>query len=119
MDIRWRVVRIYTRVAAVVLVGVGLLGATNVLEFRSAVNISHLVAGLMYTYLGFLQRDEVTLRFMLAGMGLLLLASKLVLIVSPLFVGAPSLRGPIEITCVLIGLLSLWAFWYTRSSRVS
>ena len=113
-DLRRRVVRIYARVAGVVLVGVGLLGVANVVELRLPVNIFHLIAGLMFSYLGFLQRDEATVRLMVAWMGALLLVGKVVLIVSPLLEGEPPLEEPIEITCLVIGFLSLLAVWYSR-----
>ncbi len=114
VDIRRRVVRLYARVAGVVLIGVGLLGAANVIGFRSPMNLAHLLAGLMFAYLGFLQRDDTTVRFMVAGMGALLLVGKMVLILSSLLGGEHPLEGPIETTCLMIGLLSLLAVWHSR-----
>ncbi len=114
MEIRRRVVRIYARVAGVVLVGLSLLGVANVVGFNPPVNAVHLVVGLMFAYLGFLQRDDRAVRFMVAAMGSLLLVGKVVLILASLLGGEPSLKGPTETICLVIGLLSLLAVWPSR-----
>lgn len=114
VEIRRRVLRIYARVAGAVLVGVGLLGVANVVGFNPPVNVAHLVGGLAFAYLGFLQRDDRTVRFMVAAMGALLLVGKVVLILASLLGGEPPLEGPIETTCLVIGLLSILAVLYSR-----
>jgi hypothetical protein len=68
----------------------------------------------LFAYLGFLQRDLEVVRMMAGGMGVLLLVSKVVVILAPLLWGEAPYRGPIEITCVLAGGLSVLAARYLR-----
>lgn len=98
-----------------VLVGIGFLGVANVVGSNPPVNIAHLIAGLTFVYLGFVQRDDRTVRFMVGAMGALLLVGKVVLVLASLLEGEPLLEGPIETTCLVIGLLSILAVWNSRS----
>lgn len=107
-------IRYYARIVGVVLLAAALMGRVDVISTAWPVDFFHAVVGGIFTYLGFLQRDTEVVREAVGGMGLLLLLIKGVTIVAPLLWGEPLLRGPIEITCLAAGILSVLAARYLR-----
>ncbi len=104
--------RTYTKIVGVVLLSMGLAGLADVVGWQPLTGLYHLVVGLFFAYLGFLQRDVAVIRTVVGGMGVLLLLVKAVTIFSPSLLGDAPLHGPIEITCLVIGLLSILAAKY-------
>lgn len=49
---------------------------------------------------------------MIGGLGVLLVAPKVVTIASSTLLGDEPLHGPIEITCLVLGLTSILAAWF-------
>jgi hypothetical protein len=59
-------------------------------------------------------RDPEALRQMVGGLGVLLLVVKVVTILVPLLWQEPLHWGPIEVTCLLVGITSILAARYLR-----
>ena len=97
----------YARVVGVLLILLGLAGFVGLLETVVATNLYHASVGLFFVYLGFWQRDPWVVRRVVGGMGLMLLLVKAVTTVTPLLWGGPLLLGPIEMTCFVVGVLSI------------
>ncbi len=69
--------------------------------------------GVLYGWVGFLHpTGEV--RSLVGGLGMLLVVTKSVVILAPLLWGESPLRGPMEVTCLVVGLLSIVAAKYLR-----
>lgn len=97
----------YARIVGVLLILLGLAGFAGLLETVVATNLYHASVGLFFAYLGFLQRDPWVVRRVVGGMGLMLLLVKAVTTVTPLLWGGRLLLGPIEMTCFVVGVLSI------------
>lgn len=104
---RRKMLRTYARVVGVLLVLLGLAGFVGLLETAVATNLYHACVGLFFSYLGFWQRDSWVVRRVVGGMGLMLLLVKAVSTVAPLLWGGKLLLGPIEVTCFVVGVLSV------------
>ena len=107
-------IRTYAKVVGVVLALLGLAGFTGVAGVAWAASFFHAAVGLLFAYAGFVQKDVAVVRTMVGGMGVLLLVVKVVTILSPSLLGEAPLFGPIEITCLVVGLLSVLAARYLR-----
>ncbi len=108
-------IRTYAKVVGVVLALLGLAGFTGVAGMSWAASFFHAAVGVLLAYAGFMQKDVAVARTMVGGMGVLLLVVKVVTILSPsLLLGEAPLSGPIEITCLVVGLLSVLAARYLR-----
>ncbi len=102
----------FARVAAVVLVLLGLAGSVDILGWALPAGIFHLGVGLLFTYPGFLKDDGDATCWMVGGLGVLLLVVKVPTIVAPLLWGQALLLGPIEVSCLAVGILSVLAARY-------
>ena len=69
--------------------------------------------GLLYAWVGFLHPSG-EIRGLVGGLGVLLVVIKSVVILAPLLWGESPLHGPIEVTCLVVGLLSIVAARYLR-----
>ena len=107
-------IRTYAKVVGVVLTLLGLAGFTGVVGVAWAASFFHAAVGVLFAYTGFVQKDMAVVRTMVGGMGVLLLVVKVVTILSPSLLGEAPLSGPIEITCLVVGLLSVLAARYLR-----
>ncbi len=94
------------------LILLGVAGFADVAGLNPPANIFHLAVGCLFAYVGFFQKDALVVRRMVGGLGLLLLLVKGVVIVVPLLWGEAPLFAPIEITCLVIGILSVLAARY-------
>lgn len=99
--------RTYARLAALVLIALSLAGFIDVLGWNPLASLFHLGVGLFFAYAGFLQPDLVVVRRFVGGLGVLLLLVKLVTIFTPLAWGDHTRHGPIEITCLIVGITSI------------
>jgi hypothetical protein len=104
-------IRTYARVAAGTLLAVAVVGF-SILGWRTTAAFYHAGVAILFAYAGFLQRDRETARQIVGGLGILLLAVKAVTTVMPLAWGGPPQHGPIEMTCLVLGLASVLAARY-------
>ncbi len=107
-------IRTYAKIVGVVLISLGLAGFTGVVGVTIPASFFHTAVGVLFTYTGFLQNDVAVVRMVVGGMGVLLLVVKVVTMLSPSLLGKAPLSGPIEITCLVVGLLSVLAARYLR-----
>jgi hypothetical protein len=105
--------RNYARIAAIALVALGLFGFADVIDWASPASFFHLMLGVLYGWVGFLHPSG-EVRALVGGLGVLLVVTKSVVILTPLLWGASPLHGPIEVTCLVVGLLSIVAAKYLR-----
>ncbi len=107
-------IRTYAKIVGVVLISLGLAGFTDVVGVAIPASFFHTAVGVLFAFAGFLQRDVAVVRMVVGGMGVLLLVVKVVTMLSPSLLGEAPLSGPIEITCLVVGLLSVLAARYLR-----
>ncbi len=107
-------IRAYAKIVGMLLVLIGLVGLVGVISTVRPTDLFHLAVGILFAYLGFLQRDTEVVRQVVGGMGVLLLLVKGTVILAPLLWGEPPFHGPIEITCLVVGLLSILVARYSR-----
>ncbi len=111
-------VRTYARIAGAVLLALAVAGF-SIWGWRLTANFYHAGVGLLFLYVGFWLRDHATIRQMVGGLGVLLVVVKTITIATPLTWGGPAKHGPIEITCLVVGFLSILAARYLRDGRSS
>ena len=111
-------IAMYARIAGVVLLGVAAAGLL-VPGWKGAAIVFHVGVGLLYVYVGFWLRDAVSVRQMVGGLGVLLVVVKTITIFTPLTWGGPPEHGPIEVTCLVVGLTSILAARYLPDQRRS
>jgi hypothetical protein len=99
----------------VLLLLAALVGGAGLIPTAFPADFFHASVGAIFAYLGFLQRDAQVVRQVVGGMGILLLVVKVVVIFLPLLWGGSLLHGPIELTCLVAGVLSIFAARYLRS----
>jgi hypothetical protein len=87
----------------------GLLGFSGVLGWNPLASAFHLSVGLLYLCTILLLNDALSVRRIIGGLGVLLVATKVVTIASPTLLGDEPLHGPIEITCLVLGFTSILA----------
>lgn len=112
-------VRTYASVAGIVLVSLSFAGFVGIAQMNLPASVFHLGVGSMFVYLGFFQRDAEVVRRMVGGLGVLLLSVKGVVILIPLLWGEPPLLAPVEVTCLVVGLLSVLAARYLHQEHTS
>ena len=103
--------------AAVVLLATGVVGFSELWGFDSLTGFYHVGVGMLFAYAGFWQRDTTSVRQMVGGLGVLLLGIKAVTIVTPLSWGDPPQHGPIELTCLVVGIGSVLVARYLRDGE--
>lgn len=104
-------IRTYARVAAGMLLAIAVVGF-SILGWRATAAFYHAGVGILFAYAGFFQRDDETVRQIVGGLGVLVLVVKALTIVTPLAWGGPPQHGPIEVTCLVVGLASVLAARY-------
>jgi hypothetical protein len=109
-------IRTYARIAAIVLLAVAVFGFWA-WEWRVVSVFYHTGVGLLFLYVGFLLKDSTIIRQMVGGLGVLLLVVKAITILTPLTWGGHALHGPIEITCLAVGVSSVLAARYLPDDR--
>ncbi len=95
----------------------GLAGLTNLVGWDLPANIFHLFVGVTFVCLGFFLRDAETIRWTVGGIGALLVLGKAIILVIPLLLDRAAFHTPIEVTCLVIGLLSVLAARYLRDGE--
>jgi hypothetical protein len=115
------VLRFYARAAAVVLLVTGVVGFSRVWGFDPLTGFYHVGIGLLFAYAGFAQQDTVSVRQIVGGLGVLLLMVKAATVLLTLVVYGRFEHGPVEVTCLVLGVGSILAARYlpddTWSSR--
>lgn len=106
-------IKMYARIAAVFLLAMAAFGFFT-WEWRVVSAFYHVGVGLLFLHAGFLLEDAIVVRRMVGGLGVLLLAVKAITILTPLTWGGDALHGPIEVTCLLVGVSSVLAARYLR-----
>lgn len=107
--------RLYARIVGLVLVSLGMAGLMGIVEVSAASSFYHACVGAFFVYLGFWQRDILVVRRVVGGLGLMLLLVKGATTVVPLLWGGGMLLGPIELTCLVVGVLSVIVARYAGS----
>ncbi len=100
--------RTYARVVAIVLLALAVAGTFS-LSWTAGSVLYHAVVGVMFAYVGYVQKDARITRQVVGGLGVLLLVVKGITILAPLLWDGHLLHGPIEITCLLLGTASILA----------
>ena len=108
--------RLYARIVGLILVSLGLAGLVGVVEVSAATSFYHAAVGALFAYLGFWQRDVLVVRTVVGGMGVMLLLVKGITMSVPLLWGGAPLLGPMEVTCLVVGVLSILAARYLRDN---
>ncbi len=88
-----------------------------VLGWATGVVLYHAGLALLFAFAGFYPRDGRTVRMMVGGLGVLLLAGKTLMIFAPLSWGGHLGHGPIEITCLVVGISSILAAAFLLDDR--
>ncbi len=109
-------IRTYARIAAAVLLVVAVFGFST-WEWRVVSVFYHAGVGFLFLCVGVLLKDATIVRQMVGGLGVLLLAVKAITIVTPLTWGGQPLHGPIEVTCLVVGVSSVLAARYLPDDR--
>ncbi len=109
-------IRTYARIAAVALLALALTGLV-VLGWETGAVFYHAGLALLFAFAGFYPSNGRMVRMMVGGLGVLLVAVKAITILMPLTWGRHALRGPIEITCLVVGIASILAAQYLPSDR--
>ncbi len=104
-------IRTYARIVAVALVAYSAVGFF-ILGWGLLPTFYHAGVGLLFAFAGFYQRNGKTVGMMVGGLGVLLLVVKAPMILAPLLWGAHPQHGPIEITCLVVGIASILAARY-------
>lgn len=105
-------IRTYARIAAVVLLAVAAVGMIA-LGWSMGEVFYHLGVGLLFGYAGFWQRDTTDVRFIVGGLGVLVITIKAVEALGMwlLPVVSPHL-SPHQITCMAVGITAILATRY-------
>ena len=105
-------IRTYARIASAFLLAVAVFGFLA-WEWRVVSVFYHAGVSLLFLYVGLLLKDAAAVRQMVGGLGVMLLAVKAITILTPLAWGGQALHGPIEITCLAVGVCSVLAARYS------
>ena len=104
----------YARGAAAVLVSVGLAGFVDALSEDYPSGSYHVALGLLFGYAGFFVRNREAVRQLIGGLGVLVLVVNGLYIPVPLLWGGHPLWGPIEVSCLIVGIVSVLAAKFLR-----
>ncbi len=77
-------IRTGAQAAALALVKLSVADLTGVLGWRPMASLYHLGLGLLFAFADFLERDSMLVRWMVGGLGVLLVVVKTVTIATPL-----------------------------------
>lgn len=111
-------IRTYARIAGVILLAVAAAGFV-IFGWETISIFYHAGVGLLFLYVGFSRLEAVTVRQMVGGLGALMVVVKAITIVTPLMWGGPPQHGPVEVTCLVVGILSILAARYLKDGRSS
>ncbi len=114
---RRNLIRTYPLLIGIAFVLLGLAGFTNLVGWDLPANLFHLFVGVTFVCLGFFLRDAEIVRLAVGGIGALLVAGKAIILGVPLLLGRTSFHPPIEVTCLVLGLLSVLAARYLRDGE--
>ena len=103
--------RTYARIAAVALLATAIVGWA-VPGWQEGAALYHLFLALLFGYVGFLAPDHLYPRQMVMGLGVLVLVVKAVEVLASWLASGHFLHGPIEITCLIVGVTSIPASIY-------
>ena len=106
--------RLYARIVGLILISIGLAGLVGVVGVSAATSLYHTAVGALFAYLGFWQHDILVVRTVVGGMGVMLLLVKGITMLVPLLWGGAPLLGSMEVTCLVVGVLSILAARYLR-----
>jgi hypothetical protein len=106
-------IRTYARIAGVVLLAFAVVGF-SFWGWRMTASFFHVGVSLLFFYVGFSRQEAASVCQMVGGMGVLLVVVKVITIVTPLTWGGPPKHGPIEITCLVLGITSILAARYLK-----
>jgi len=109
-------VRTYAQIAAIFLLAVAAFGFFT-WEWRVVSTFYHAGVGFLFLYVGFVPEDPIVVRRMVGGLGVLLLVVKAATILTPLAWRGDPLHGPIEVTCLAVGISSVLAARYLRGGE--
>ncbi len=104
--------RLYAMVAAVALLATGVLGFSGLWGFDPLSSFYHMGVELLFAYAGFWQGDTAAVRQIVGGLGVLLLVVKPVTVLAALVWTGRLEHGPVEITCLVLGVGSILAARY-------
>lgn len=104
--------RLYAMVAAVALLVTGVLGFSRLWGFDPLSSFYHMGVGFLFAYVGFWQGDTAAVRQIVGGLGVLLLVVKPVTVLAALVWTGRLEHGPVEITCLVLGVGSILAARY-------
>lgn len=102
-------VRTYARLATVALVATSVVGFSEVWGFDPLTGFYHVGVGALFAYAGFGERNPTTARRMVGGLGVLLVVTKTVTVLASLVWFGVLEHGPVEITCLVLGIGSILA----------
>ena len=104
--------RTYARIVAVALFAAALTGWL-VPRWRADEVVFHAGLALLYIFVGFWPSLSAgTVRQMVGGLGVLLVVVKAIMILGPLMWGSHLMHGATEITCLVVGIISIVASRY-------
>ncbi len=104
--------RLYAGVAAVALLATGVGGLSSLWGFDPLLGFYHAGVGVLFGYAAFFERDAVTVRRIVGGLGVLVLAIKSVTVLITVLVHGVFEHGPVEVTCLVLGIGSILAARY-------
>lgn len=111
-------IRTYARIVGVILLAVAAAGLVT-FGWEGISIFYHAGVGLLFLYVGFSRLEAVTVRQMVGGLGVLLVVVKTITIVTPLTWGGPPQHGPVEVTCLVLGISSILAARHLKDGRSS
>ena len=82
------------------------------LEIDSLDSFYHAALGIMFLYVGFLERDRDSVRLEVGGLGVIVLVSKSLMILALLLAFGYLEHSPMAVTCFVVGISSLLAARY-------
>ena len=111
------IIQAYARIAALALLAAALAGWV-LLGWGAGAVLYHAGLALLFAFPGFLSRSNGrTTRVVVGGLGVLLVAVKTGMIFVPLTWGGHPWHGPIEITCLVVGIASILAARYLPDDK--
>lgn len=111
-------IRTYAQIVGVILLAVAAAGFV-IFRWEAISIFYHAGVGLLFLYVGFSRLEATTVRQMVGGLGVLLVVVKTVTILTPLMWGGPPQHGPVEFTCLALGISSILAARYLKDGRSS